>query len=142
VKYMRKKLFSGFTALKIPILVLLISIGAIFFVWQRAYTLSLSRKVAFNENRLSELRAQNSEKNIQLSQLSSPERIESLAKEMCNLRYSSPDERILVYEKSKKIIPETRWQQSFFAIKGYVVEKWESFANSQKQRWRINNGNL
>ena len=137
-----QKLSDGFTSLKTPVLVLLIALGAIFFVWQRAYTLSLSRRVASLENRHSELRAQNSQKIIQISRLNSPDRIEALAKDMCGLRYSHPEERILVVQKTNSPLPQSRLKQSFFAIKDYFAQKWASFTGSRKQHWMNEHGNL
>jgi len=134
VIFLKEKLSRGFASLKVPIIVLAVSVAAILFVWQRAYTLSLSRQVVKLQNRLRELHSQNSEKEIILAELSSPERIESLASEMCHLHYSHSDDRILVINKTIPKKPNSHWQQSFFAIKKYFTQKWASITGKNNNR--------
>ncbi|MCD6594717.1 hypothetical protein J7L68_03480 [bacterium] len=129
---MKNKLLRGFASLKIPALILAISICAILFVWQRAYTLSISRQVVKLEYRMRELRSQNSEKEIILSELYSSERIESLAGEICGLHYSKSDDRILVIDKQQYQKTNSHLKQSFFAIKKYFTQKWASITGSNK----------
>ncbi|RKZ34939.1 hypothetical protein DRQ33_01060 [bacterium] len=136
MKFWRKKLSCGFASLKIPLVLIIICSFAIFFVWQRAYTLSLSRDVVRLENRIRELRAQNCNLERKVSELYSPERIESLAKQLCHLRYANSDERIIVTPKIVEHKSRSRWEKSLFAIKKYFTKKWASLTGYH--RWENN----
>ena len=117
---------------------------ALAFVWQRAYTMSLSVRISHLENRLLELKAENSKKLIYIAHLSSPERIEALAEQMCQLRYSKPSERICVVPESRiKQEPQSNWKRSIFSIRDFVKEQWEKLVEApSERRWRLQQSNL
>ena len=144
MKIILKNLSAGFARIKTPTILLVVLAFALLFVWQRAYTMSLSRNITRLENRLLELRSGNSKKLIQIANLSSPERLEELAKQMCGLRYSTPQERICVVAKNdNEITPQSNWKRSVFSIRNYFKQKWERFvAVPSGKRWGLHNGNL
>ncbi len=117
---------SGFVVVKKPLLLLTLLGFALLFVWQRAYTVSLSKRITRLENELFELRAENSEKLIRIANLSSPERIERLARDVCGLRYSLPSERVCVVEEpASRAAEATRWRKSLIALKRFFLRQWE-----------------
>lgn len=125
MKVFWKNLSHGFIKIRTPAILLFVLAFALLFVWQRAYTMSLSRRIIRYENRLLELKACNSKKLIKIATLSSPERIEKLAHQMCNLRYASPNERVcLLHPKEKHIKKQTRLERSFVAIGDFFKRKW------------------
>ncbi len=144
MKIIMKNLSAGFARIKTPTILLAVLAFALLFVWQRAYTMSLSRKITRLENRLLELKADNSKKLIQIANLSSPERLEELAKQMCGLRYSTPQERVcVVLQKNTEQTPQSKWKRSIFTIRDYFKQKWERFvAAPSGKRWGLHNGNL
>ena len=139
-----KNLSDGFARIKTPSIMLMVLGFALLFVWQRAYTMSLSRKITRLENHLLELRADNSKKLIQIAHLTSPERLEELARQMCCLRYSRPQERICVVPKSEnRKNPDSNWERSIFTIKDFFRQEWKKFvAVSSSKRWGLRNENL
>jgi len=143
LKIPRENLAKGFSAIKLPLMILLVSAFAILFVWQRAYTLSLSRQIVSLQTQLRNLRVQNSTMERQLSSLYSPDRIESLADELCGLRYSRPEQKIYVAENKQIPRINSRWRKSLFAVRRYFSEKWAYITGKRRpEKSLIGAGNL
>ena len=143
MKISGKKLTEGFAVIKLPAIVLLVVAFAILFVWQRAYTLSLSREVARLQIELHDLRVKNSSMEHQISVLASPGRIESFAEQLCGLNYSRPQQRVYVTENKQVPRIDSRWRKSFMAVRKYIAQRWASITGKRRSLQTIlESGNL
>ena len=130
-----KKFSRGFIGIKVPLILILVLIPALGFVWQRAYTMSLARRITNLENRLLELRSNNAKKVVLLSELSAPERIESIVMERCDLKFSMPGECLRVCQ-NEDIAPlrQSNLQKSVYSIKDFFVQQWEKYVSAPVEK--------
>ncbi len=142
MKSFRKIFWGNFRFLKKLAIVVAVAFFAFAFVWQRAYTLSLSHRVSESKSTLRKWQCLNAEKAKILAQLQSPTRIEELNTLFGTLQYSTPQSRVLVYEKINPPKPESHFAQSYAAIKELIVENAGIFALSRRQAWKLEYGNL
>ena len=144
MKSIWSNLSAGFVKIKTPTMLLFILGLALVFVWQRAYTIHLSGRITHLENNLLQLKAGNSTKIIRIASLSSPERIEALAQQMCNLRYSQPQERVCV-QINRHAGTETQSNigKSVFTIRNFVRQQWEKIVSAPLDKsWELHQRSL
>ncbi len=85
----------------------LITVGAVFYIWQRYQYIRVGFDVAEQQARLVELERRMEPLEVELDFLSRPDRIDALARQKLGLRTPRPSQ-IIVVEKDAPHTPEPR----------------------------------